>query len=195
MVTAEQRLEDTLGFLSGQLNWGWLFLKSAKALHHTNWAASTMWFRRAAYQACLNEAVLVLAKLVIPCEDSITFSYLLNQAENNPGLFEFAHGHQLEASVERHRQVLEEHELVPTIKTQRDKVLAHFDKKHINDPSVITSLPVNMTEVESCYEELVDILNVYKGYHDDSQFHLGLVEQSVRDDVEYIATLIQQAND
>lgn len=52
-----------------------------------------------------------------------------------------------------------------------------------------------MTQVEHYYEQLLEILNVYKGYYDDSEFYLGLTEETLRDDVDYLARLIRQANE
>jgi hypothetical protein len=195
MVTPKQRLEDTLGFLSGQLHWGWISLKSAKVLHDTDWGASAIWFRRAAYQACLKDTLLTLARLVIEHKDSITFFYLFAQAQHSPQLFEFAEPDQVRAVATQHKRTIQDHELVPTIKVLRDKVLAHFDRKHINDPSAITSAPVDMIEVERCYEELLHILNVYKRYYEDSELYLGLTEEAVRDDVDHLAELIRKANE
>lgn len=195
MVTARQRLEETLDSLSRQLNWGWSFLTSAKALHNTDWQACARWFRLVSYQACLNEAVLVLAKVVIEHKDSITLFYLFNQAEHTPHLFEFADADQLRDSLAEHRKAIKEHSLLPTIKSQRDKVLAHFDKKHINDPTVITSAPVDMTEVEHCYEQLLDIFNTYQGYYNDSELYLGLSADNIEADVHYVARLVRQAGE
>lgn len=52
-----------------------------------------------------------------------------------------------------------------------------------------------MTQVEHYYEQLLGVLNVYKGYYDDSEFYLGLTEETLRDDVDYLARLIRQANE
>jgi hypothetical protein len=195
MVTPTQRLKDTLGFLSGQLNWGWSFLSLAKALRNADWLTSARWFRVASYNACLNEAVLILAKLAIENQQSITFFDLLNQAEDNPNLFQFADLGDIQTTVAQHRQAIQQHPVFPNVRTQRNKVIAHFDKQHISDPPAITSAPVDMTEVEDCYRQLLGILNAYKGYYDNSELHLELTTQMIQDDVDYLTRLIQEDNE
>lgn len=196
MVEDTERLEHTLGFLSGRLNWGWLFLQTAKALHNTSWRASAIWFHRVAYEACIRESIIVLDDLLSHTpkgQDSINLYYLFNQADHKSHLFQLANPDQVRAAVADHRRRIVDHRLKPTLETVRDKVVAHFDRKHINDPAAIARSPIDMSAVEDAYSEVLSILNVYLGYYDDSALHLTLGGDQVREDIEYIAQLIEEA--
>ena len=127
---------------------------------------SARYFFVGVYYACLHEALLVLSKLIIEHEDSITLFYLLNQVTNNPHLLEYATLEDVKDAIGEHRKMLEDYApLRETIRTQRNRVIAHLDRKNINDPSAILSAPVNMIELRDCYQELLKIVNVYKGLY------------------------------
>lgn len=196
--TPNEMLSDTLEFLSGQLTQGWLFFQCTRSLHkayQANRLTSARYFFAAAYYAFLHESVLVLSKLIIQHKDSICMFYLLNQAENNTRLFKFATPDCVKQSVKEHRALLDNYApLVESVRTQRDRVIAHLDRKNINDPSAIFSAPVNMTEVGDCFQAILGILNVYKGYYNNSELYLTEIEGAIQEDVDFLTGLIEVAN-
>jgi hypothetical protein len=149
------------------------------------------------YYASLHEALLVLSKLIVDHEDSINLYYLLNQVTNNPHLLEYATHKDVQEALSEHRKTLEDYTpLRETVRIQRNRVIAHLDRKHINDPSTILSTPVNMIELRDCYKELLEIVNVYKGFYDNSELHLTpLLDKRIEEDVDYLAELIEAANE
>lgn len=157
--------------------------------------SSARYLFAAAYWACLEQSVLVLAKLTIKHRDSISIHYLLNQAENNTELFDSAAADEVVESIRDHRALLQDYAtLINTARAQRDRVIAHLDRKNINDPPTILAAPVNMNEVEECYQALLTMLNAYKGYYDDSELYLSHIDEMVQEDISYLARLMKESN-
>ncbi|RLI51185.1 MAG: hypothetical protein DRP09_19475 [Candidatus Thorarchaeota archaeon] len=198
MKMPHERIQDTIGFLGDQLERGWSYFQCAKSLHKADQAnklSSARYFFITVYQACLHEAVLVLSKLVIAHKDSITVFYLLDQAENNPHLFSHTTHENVDMFVKKHKELLGNYgSLIDSVRNQRDRVIAHLDRKHINDPSTISNLPVNMVEVEKCFQDILEIINVYKKYYDNSEFCLAHAQQNIERDISFLTELIKTAN-
>ena len=135
-----------------------------------------------------------LAKLAVVDKDSITIEYLLDAAIYTPSAFPSISSEELRTVIAQHRKQLEKlRPLIESVREQRDRVIAHLDRKHINDPAIILSNPVNMTEVGQCFETLLQMVNLYGGYYDGSEFSFDPIEHRVQAEIGYLITLMESA--
>ena len=193
---SETHLEQTLEVIGNQFYQAWLYFYAAKHLEQADLMGCLRYLYSAVYWACIDDAILVFSRLLLKNPDSVTLHNLLYIAENQSTLFKFATPEIIKESVANSRVQLEGFTpLFEVIKTQRDKMLAHLDKKHVNDLDDILAIPlINFYEVENCLHETLKIFNVYKGFYDQSKLYLGDVEDNLREDVEYLSSLIAGAN-
>lgn len=198
MKTDQQdKIKDIFDYLCDELDRGNHFYQIAKTLQRAyegNRLVEAPYFFLGAYDACMRESILSLAKLTVPDNNSITIDYLLNTVLQNRRAFKLAATNDIEMAVARHQKQLKElRPLIDSVKGQRDRVIAHLDRKHINDPSAILSNKVNMTEVGRCFEVLLQMVNTYKVYYDAVEFSFVLIERGVQSDVNYLITLMEKA--
>ena len=191
---------DILGYLSDELDRGWIALLVAKHLHQAfenQKLTCTRYFFTSAYLSCVESAVLTLSRLIIPNNDSINIEYLLNVSEQNPRAFSYASKEEILKTVLEHKQQFGTiASLIASIKDHRDRTIAHLDRKYINDPKVIfANPPIDMREVERVFQLVLQIINTYKGYSDSSELDLSHLEREVADDLGYLAHLIKEANE
>jgi len=199
MTTNNSQIKTILDLLCNQLSEGWLYYFCAKSLNEAyekHRITSARFFFMGTFYASLNEAILTLSKLIINHPDSISIYYLLNYAQNNPSEFQFAAPDKIKQIAEEHKLKLDSfNSLLSNIKFQRDRVLAHLDRKHVNDPDfILTNPPLDMNEVETCYKELHHILNDYNLYYNKSEFYLKNIEEEVKEDIEFLLSLIEKAD-
>jgi hypothetical protein len=198
MSTAQDRMEAILGYLSHELHRGILFLNIVKALHtayNKQQLTSARDFFAGTYEACLREALISFSKTVMPDQNSITIDYLLNCAMQSPHVFSRIAKADLQKLVTHHKAQLDAFRpLFENVKVQRDRILAHLDRKHINDPSAVFAEPINMTEVERCFGVLLQIINGYNRVFDNSELSLKDAGESIHEDVGYLVQLMQVAD-
>jgi hypothetical protein len=106
--------------------------------------------------ATLREAILGITRLTDENPESINFKLLLDMAENHPRLFRHS---PVEARtlVESNRLRLANLDpILKALRPVRDRELAHLDRKHLNDPAVVSPEPIQLQDLFHC----VDILNV-----------------------------------
>ena len=200
MKADQDKIKDIFDYLCDELDRGNHFYQIAKTLQRAyegNRLAEAPYFFAGVYDACMRESILSLAKLTVPDNNSITIDYLLNTVLQNHRAFKLAATNDIEMAVARHQRQLnkELRPLIDSVKGQRDRVIAHLDRKHINDPSAILSNKVNMTEVGQCFEVLLQMVNTYKVYYDAVEFSFDLIERSVQSDVNYLITLMEKAHE
>ncbi len=140
---------------------------------------------------CMRESLLSLAKLAISEKESITIDYLLNCALEVPSKgFRNATRAEVESSVLEHRNQLEAlAPLIDDLKMQRDRVLAHLDRKHVNEPEVMSTIQINLAEIERAFEIFGGIINTYRRYFGITQLS---IEDMRRDLREEMAVLVHQ---
>jgi hypothetical protein len=120
-------------------------------------------------EACRREALLSLAKLLIAEGESISIDYLLNCALEIPSrVFHRATRDEILESVQENRQQIGElAPLVEELKAQRDRILAHLDRKHVNEPEVLDFELLDMGLVIGTFERLGKIVQSYQDYLGD----------------------------
>lgn len=192
-----QKIDSTLDFLYEELSWAYLFYFTAKALNQAN-QRGKMLFRNylfaSAYKATLNEAVLVLSKLVISDKDSISFEYLFNLIDQASDLFPHASKATVQSALNQHRNQLNSHQpLISQIISQRDKRLAHADRDLINQPEKMAAEPmILMDEVERCLKDLLAILSTYNNYLRQADYGLSVIQENAQRDVDYVVSIYAQ---
>ena len=169
MLTLKEKVRSLLESLSLELERGVRCREVAKAI---DFADSGEQLRgesglvRTVREACEREALLSLAKLVIAEGESISVDYLLNCALEVPSkAFPHASRETLEAAVLEHRgQLAGLARLSEELKARRDRMLAHLDRKHVNDPEVLPSGGVDLEAIGEGYEIVAEIISVYRGF-------------------------------
>src|SRR5262249_13169084 len=151
-----------LGYLSHELHRGVLFLNILNELrtaYGKHQLTSARYFFARTYEACLRESLISFSKVVMADQDSINIEYLLNCALESPQAFSRITKGDLRKMVMRHRGQLNAFQpLFENVKVQRDRILAHLDRKHINNPSAVFAEPIDMTEVDRCFGVLLRIV-------------------------------------
>ncbi|MBE0411990.1 MAG: hypothetical protein IBX69_19860 [Anaerolineales bacterium] len=187
------KIKAILDLLTAELSVGILYLQIVSTLH-AKFAHSDLLtypcLLSGTYQACFNQALLSLAKLGIHERESVSIEYLLNCASQNTKAFRYASREQIEQKIESHRHLLQEKQpLFERVKVLRDRILAHLDRKHINEPGLFERLDVDFYEIGQCFEIFTEILNTYKGYFDRSHLDLSSSIQIIQKDIDRLAGL------
>lgn len=185
MLTVREKVELLLEHLSLEMERGVGCLEVVKAINLAGpeeKLVSGTTFIGTVHEACEREALLSLAKLLIAEAESISVDYLLNCALEVPGkVFPHASRVTLEAAVSRHRRQLAEREaLRDDLKARRDRMLAHLDRKHVNDPEVLPSGAVDWEAIEAGFEIAGEIINACRGYFGMPALALDEVRQGLR---------------
>lgn len=186
---------DIISFLSDQLIRGWVAFLTAKylnLLYQTDKITSSRHFFAAAYLSCTESSILALSRIIITHGDSISVEHLLNCVTQNAARFPHADKQTVLRSVDEHMRELYRIEIfLGTLKTHRDRTLAHLDRKYVNNPTEIFATPdIDMRQVEQTYRLLLNILNTYKGYVESSDLHLSALETDIESDLDYLISLM-----
>jgi len=196
MDKREKRLEAILECLNNELSWGVLWVqitKNLQAWYEDDQVPNARYFFAGAYEACLREFVLCFSRLVEEHCDSVSVHYLLNCAEQCAKAFPCANRDTVKKSVALHRKQLEAlRPLIEDVRTQRDKVLAHLDRDHINKPTAVYAA-INLSDVERCLDEFLKIVNTYREYCGKTPYSVDLIKVEVPEDIAYLAMLMRDA--
>lgn len=166
MSKSRRALQAIVGALSEQLTRGWACLEAARRLDGARPAQAPDRARTlgsTAYDACVESAILALARLVVAHKDSLSVTYLLNCVQQSPSAFPIPEREGMARAVERHRALLDEMQpLVEQVKDYRDRTIAHLDKKVVNHwYAVHAHPPLELDQVERAFARIGALLNVY----------------------------------
>lgn len=181
MSKSRHALRAIAAFLSEQLSRGWACLQVVRRVDGAR-ALPVPGHERAfwgtIYDACVESAILALARLVVTHKDSISVTYLLNCVEQSPSAFPVQARPAIREMVEGHRALLGEMEpLVERVKDYRDRTIAHLDKKYVNHRDMVQAQPpVGLDEVERAFVRIGALLNVYCAGLDLPALDLPVVE-------------------
>jgi len=164
-------LRAIVGSLSDQLARGWASLAAARQIDGSRQGSQSCReraFLDTTYDACVESAVLALARLLVPHKDSISVTYLLNCVQQSPSAFPVPERDAVARAVEQHRALLKEMQpLVDQVKDYRDRTIAHLDKKVVNHRHAVHAHPpVELDDVERAFLLTLDVINAYRGYLD-----------------------------
>lgn len=157
------------------------------------------WFFAAACAATEDRMLLYCYRLHVSSgaqRDSVTVDCLPNCAQSNPGVFGFTNPGDIQKSVDAHRKALEKMSpLIDKVTRERNRSIAHMDRKWINNPEAMLSTePVIMGEVERSFGLVLDLINVYKGYFENSEAHWQDLDGTVHADLDYLWSIIRRSN-
>lgn len=192
-----QKIADIIDGLMDELSRGWINYCVAKRLHEayaSKRLSAARWLFLACYESCLESSVLALSRLLIPHKDSIHVPYLLNCAENCPGIWPHASEARVLGFVAADRLELEAvGPLLAHVKNERDRVIAHLDRYLITQPEMILVRPgVNMDGVGQAYRLVLRIVNTYAGFLNGSELSLDNVEPAISSDLDYVIELMER---
>jgi len=191
-LSEKRKVEGVLDLLFGQVMQGLLYFYCAQSLHEAFQQCPLMersYFFFTVYHAALREAILALSRLTREHKDSITIYYLFNLVEHNPRLFSQDGPESLPTSLAAIKARLDKYgPLIESVREQRDQVLAHLDRKHVNNPSDLFAHPggVNPTELGECLRELSGILNVFDADLYGKEFTVSHLQSFVSGDVDVL---------
>jgi hypothetical protein len=166
MIAPDRRMARLILALCDELKWGLRFFFAYKVLHKTEVSLTPTLFETF-YIACLDQSCLILSRMVVANpkfkDNSVNMQYLLEQAKNNPHLFQFAKAGEVEKIVGIHFELLESYQpLMEILKDQRDRNLAHLDLKNIKQPEWRESQPqLVFDQIEQFYSDLAGVLKTY----------------------------------
>jgi hypothetical protein len=144
------------------------------------------WLLQSVVISCRHEAIMALARIFDPRDrrhDHASLSALLDLVAQNPEVFVHAPTRESVIEVvEDKKKWIKEHNLAGRIRRIRNKVLAHSDLQGVGDRQSVTAVWISMAEVEACYEEVLEVVNVFQGHLKDCEWILGDIKPDVIDD-------------
>ena len=198
MTIEKDNIQLILDNLTGNLSAGWLYYFCAKSLdlaYNNHRVTCSRSFFMGCYDACLNESVLTLSKLLLDNSDSVSIHYLFQQARNNVESFTNSTPDVIINAVNQSEKELSKFsEFINILKFNRDKSLAHIDRKHLNNPTeIIEKANIDMNEVENCFREILRIINMFLLYKNLGELSLINIEQDVPEDLNFLLNLFEKS--
>ena len=187
MSKSSHKLREIVASLSDQLTRGWAALRVARQIDRARreeQLGRARSFFDVTYDACVESAILALARLTISHKDSISVAYLLNCVQQSPSAFPISEREAVMEAVARHRTLLQGIQpLVERVKDYRDRTIAHLDKRYVNHQDEMNSVPpIDLREVERVFELTLVILNAHREYLDRPALDLEELRSSVAED-------------
>ena len=196
----DQRVRDIIGHLTHQLANGWGAFLVARHIHEARASRQincAHYFFSISEESCIESALLALSRVIVAHNDSINIQYLLSYVEQNHQAFPSVDEKTLTDSVSRHIQELNNiSSLIANIREQRNRTIAHLDRRHVTNPSsVYTHPPLDYREVEQAFGLLLGIINTYSGYlRPSEEIRLDNIDAGIDEDSNYLVRLIEEAN-
>jgi len=194
MGQATQRIRDTIHYLASQISLGWncfLVSKFIREAYERDKIKGVHTILKNAQLACWDSAILAVAKVLDKHEGSISLNYLFNCIQAEPDSYPVADKTELSKQITDHRKELDNlHAILPSLWEQRDRVVAHLDKRLVNKPENTFSQPaINMDQLHSVFGTLQRILEVYDKQAQTMSLWID-ESQPIWDDLEYLIGLI-----
>lgn len=166
-MEAREQIIKTLELLSSLLEEGWSYWNIARKL--PEWAENdggllaTEWLQQKLVKATYDSACLALAKVLDQSNEAMSVWFLLNLIENHPRALRRYTSVDIAATVNAQReQLLTIADLTAGLKKWRDRTLAHFDRKHLNEVEAVQRWQPTTAQIETGYKLLFDIFNSYR---------------------------------
>lgn len=202
MSMTDERMRRILDAVAYTAAHGKIAARVARGLreaYENNRITCSRWFFGAASGATEDRMLLYCYRLLVSTgaqSESVTVDYLLNYAQSNPGVFRFANPGDVQKSVDADRKALEKMSpLIDKVARERNRSIAHMDRKWINSPeAMLLPAPVIMSEVERSFGTVLALVNVYKGYFDNTEVHWQHLDGEVHADLEWLWSIIGRSN-
>jgi hypothetical protein len=190
MGKSAKRLDLILGKITDELNSAFLYFFIARSIQEHFLCSENELaphFFTGTYHACLRECLLSISKMVIEDPESITFKYLLDHVENHPKNFPGSSQDEIQTIVDEHRRFLRAFSpLSETIRVIRDRELAHFDRKHINEPDSMLLDSIKFNEIADFLNVLSEITTKYQTLRGISASDLSQLRETIEREVEVL---------
>jgi hypothetical protein len=197
-MTKNEKIQEIVKILTSQISIGWHHFVIAKFIREAYEkdrikGAHTIFTN--SYSACWDAAILAVAKVIDKHGDSLSLTYMFNSiegiAKSYPTLTEL----EIRKQIEKHREELKDIvSRIPGIWNERDRIIAHLDRKHVNSPtSVYSNPPIKLDDLHSAIRELRNILLIY-----NTQLEAGGItideNQYIWNDLEKLIHLLESEN-
>lgn len=196
MQTSDENIREVVKILMSQISLGWDYFVVAKFIHEAYVGARVAGghaILTRAYETCWDAAILAVSKVLDNHKDSLSVKYLFNCLDSVPMQYPGLSRDALAMQIAEHRSEVADIEArIPGIWDERDRIVAHLDRKHVYAPaSVRSSPPIEMDDLHSAIRALRRILLVY-----NQQWQaLGISidsSQEIWDDLEKILRLLSE---
>lgn len=183
-------------YLASQISQGWHYLHVAKYLkdaYRDNKIKGAHTLLTNAQSACWDSSVLALANVVVDNDDSLNINYLFNCLERDPSSYPYICKCKLRKQIKKHRDQLKQVDaILPRLKERRSKIIAHLDRKLVNQPETVFSYPqLDMESLIQAFLVLREILGVYDKQTESSSLWLDDSGEIYRD-IHYLIALIDK---
>ena len=109
--------------------------------------------------AVWREAILGITRLTDDDPESINFKMLLNMAENHPRILRHGQVGAREVVVTSQGKLASLDPVLKALRPVRDRELAHLDRKHLNDPAVLSPEVIKIQDISHCVDTLNMVLS------------------------------------
>src|SRR5215216_109664 len=166
MQTSDENIRDVIKILMSQISLGWDYFVVAKFIREAYGSARVAGAHAIltrAYETCWDAAILAVSKVLDNHKDSLSVKYLLNCLDSVPMQYPGLTRGALAKQIAEHRAEIADIEAqIPGIWDERDRIVAHLDRKHVYAPaSVRSSPPIEMDDLHSAIRALRRILLIY----------------------------------
>lgn len=187
---------DIIHYLASQISLGWIHLYIAKFIgeaYRENRIMGAHTILKNAQLACEESSVLALGKVVVKHESSQSIYYLLNCLEEDPSSYPYVNESELLEQISNHRDELSKiDEILPSLKEKRNKVIAHLDKKLVNQPETVFSYPpLDVESLVPAFQIIRGILEVYDKQTESFSFWID-EGKDIKSDLDYLIALIDK---
>jgi hypothetical protein len=197
-MTEYERIKKVLNLLFGQVMQGLIYFYCARSLDKARQESQLMegsYFFFGVYRATIREAVFALSRIMIEHKDGITIHYLFNLVEQNARQLSQEDHEGVRNSVSSYKVHLQKYAtLIESVREQRDRVAAHLDRKHVNNPSALFLHleGVLLPELGKCLWEILDILNFYASYYGDGRYNVSDLKGAIEGEVNILLGWMQE---
>lgn len=166
MTEPWSNIREIVKILTSQISIGWHYFVIAKFIREAYEkdrikGAHTIFTN--SYSACWDAAILSVTKVIDKQKGSLSLRYMLNCIEAVPSDYPGLGKTELSRQIDDHRQELQAlEEKIAGIWDERDRIVAHLDRKQVNDPASVFSNPrLKLDDLHSAIRTLRRILLIY----------------------------------
>ena len=198
MAVQNINIKEITRLLTSQISVGWNYFVIAKfireAYEEDRIKGSHTIFTNS-YSACWDAAILSVTKVLDKQNDSINIKYLLNCIEGSSINYPSLTKDEIKQQIINHRvEINSIEESIPGIWDERDRIVTHLDRKHVNDPANVFSNPrIELDDLHSSIRALRRILLTYNTQLKAEGISID-ENQYIWDDLERLIRLIDDEN-
>jgi hypothetical protein len=189
-VEHEKRAHEIVGFLAGTLIKGWQAFLVAEQIQICKKNKTTKIsdeLSKIIQNSCLETSAIAIAKITDSHKDAIHIKYLFDYAEVNPSAFPVLQKEKSRKRIitdyRKHYALFEP--IFDKVRVQRDQLLAHLDKKLLNNAYLHVDNPVSANELKdafACLHTIIYAFAKYLSYKDNIPTYDKSLNHKIADD-------------